>query len=64
MLSIANKDIKIGVSSFCLYEDEYGESQSPYINIANDVLREDPGSQTQVSPDPIPLFFLSHRDGQ
>jgi hypothetical protein len=39
--------------------DEYGEPQSPYINIANDALREDPGSQSRVSRDPIPLFFLS-----
>jgi hypothetical protein len=58
MLSVANKDIKIGVSSF-LY-DEYDEPQSPYINIATDDPREDPGiTQSRVSRDPIPLFFLS-----
>jgi hypothetical protein len=40
--------------------DEYGEPQSPYINIlANDDAREDPGTQSRVSRDPIPLFFLS-----
>jgi hypothetical protein len=39
--------------------DEYGEPQSPYINIANDDPREDPGKQSRVSRDPIPLFFLS-----
>jgi hypothetical protein len=39
--------------------DEYGEPQSPYINIANDDPREDPGKQSRVSRDPIPFFFLS-----
>jgi hypothetical protein len=56
MLSIANKDIKIGDSSFWFYE--YDEPQSPYVNIANDDPREDPGTQSRVSRDPIPLFFL------
>jgi hypothetical protein len=41
--------------------DEYDEPQSPCINIANDDPREDPGTQSRVSRDPIPLFFLSHK---
>jgi hypothetical protein len=47
--------------SVALY-DEYGaEPQSPYINtgIANDPLKEDPGSHSRVSHDPIPLCFVS-----
>jgi hypothetical protein len=38
---------------------QYEEPQSPYINIANEDPREDPGTQSRVSRDPIPLFFLS-----
>jgi hypothetical protein len=46
--------------------DEYGEPQSPYINIADEDPREDPGKQSRVSRDSIPLFFLSYpmEDGQ